>query len=196
MPILNQCWQIMSLVNKIYRLFSNLSGAVRSKLRVYHYRLKYPSLSIDSASKIGPGCEIICVDGSQVSITNSQIGFGSFIVVEAGATLKISDSSVGPYSVIVAHEYIEIKSHCSIAEMVVIRDQNHKYANGRLIRDSGYETGKIIINENVWIGAKATILKNVNIGQNSVIGANSLVNKSYPENSLIAGVPAKTIVKK
>lgn len=53
----------------------------------------------------------------------------------------------------------------------------------------------VYINENVWIGANTTVLKGVTIGRNSVISSHSLVNKSVPENSLFAGIPAKFIKK-
>jgi NDP-sugar pyrophosphorylase family protein len=179
--------------HKLYRRLIDWKETFLSKCRILNYRLKYPSLQIDYQTTIGKNCIIRCVDGSNCSITNSHLSHGTFIVAEAGSTLKISDSSLGPGSVIVARQHIEIRSHCSIAEMVVIRDQDHDYRSGKLIKESGYITGPVILEENVWIGAKATILKNVRIGMNSVVGSHSLVNRNFPPNSVIAGIPAKII---
>ncbi len=51
----------------------------------------------------------------------------------------------------------------------------------------------VSIGSGVWIGAKSTILKGVTIGDNAVVGANSLVNKDVPENTMVAGNPAVPI---
>ena len=53
--------------------------------------------------------------------------------------------------------------------------------------------GPISIGKNVWIGDKVTILSGVKIGDNVVIAANAVVTKDVPQNSLVAGVPAKII---
>lgn len=51
----------------------------------------------------------------------------------------------------------------------------------------------IIIGKNVWVGAGATILPGVTIGDNAIIAAGAVVTKDVPENTIVAGVPAKTI---
>lgn len=51
------------------------------------------------------------------------------------------------------------------------------------------------IGKNVWIGSNATILPGVTIGDNSVLGAGAVVTKDVPENTVVAGVPAKVIRK-
>lgn len=50
--------------------------------------------------------------------------------------------------------------------------------------------GPVIIEDNVWIGDKATILPGVRIGRGSIIGANAVVVKSVPPHSLVGGNPA------
>jgi acetyltransferase-like isoleucine patch superfamily enzyme len=51
------------------------------------------------------------------------------------------------------------------------------------------------IGENVWIGSNATILPGVTIGDNSVVAAGAVVTKDVPENTVVAGVPAKVVKK-
>lgn len=56
-----------------------------------------------------------------------------------------------------------------------------------------YQAGCIEIMDNVFIGCNSTILSNVRIGPNAIIAAGSVVTKDVPENSVVAGVPAKVI---
>lgn len=55
------------------------------------------------------------------------------------------------------------------------------------------DTAPIIIEKNVWVGANTTILKGVTIGENTVVGTMSLVNKNLPANAICAGIPASKI---
>lgn len=83
---------------------------------------------------------------------------------------------------------IEIGENCAIAwNTSIIAYDFHVFNDQHYAED-------ILIGDNVWVGANATILKGVTIGENSVVAANSIVVKgNYPENSLIAGSPAKVI---
>ena len=61
-------------------------------------------------------------------------------------------------------------------------------------RNSGRELGKpIVIGHNVWIGGNATLCPGISLGDNVVVGAGAVVTKSFPENVVIAGNPAKII---
>lgn len=66
--------------------------------------------------------------------------------------------------------------------------RNIDYVKNNLIKNE-----KIIIEDDVWIGANVTILPGVKIGRNSVIGAGSVVNKSIDSHSIYAGIPARKI---
>lgn len=72
--------------------------------------------------------------------------------------------------------------------------------NGKKINSISYikkltKTQKIIIEDEVWIGANVTILPGIKVGKCSVIGAGSIVTKDVPEYSIVAGIPAKVIKK-
>ena len=49
----------------------------------------------------------------------------------------------------------------------------------------------IVIKNNAWIGASATILPGITVGENSIVAAGSIVTKNVPDNTIVAGNPAK-----
>lgn len=53
--------------------------------------------------------------------------------------------------------------------------------------------GQITVGDNCFIGQRAIILQNVKIGNNCIIGAGAVVTKDVPDNSVVAGCPAKVI---
>jgi acetyltransferase-like isoleucine patch superfamily enzyme len=55
------------------------------------------------------------------------------------------------------------------------------------------ELKPILIKRNAWIGAGATILPGVTVGENSIVAAGAVVNKDVPDNAIVGGVPAKVI---
>jgi len=179
---------------RFYRSIFTVRNNFYSKLRIIHLNLKYPKIRISTNCYIGKNCNILCMDNSQLILSNVYISNNVTINSKNEGKIIINDSFIGQFSVIVATKSIIIESGVAIAEMVTIRDQNHHHnLSDKLIENQGFDTAPIIIRRNVWVGAKVTILKNVEIGKNSIIGAHSLVNKSMEENSVYAGIPAKKI---
>ena len=84
---------------------------------------------------------------------------------------------------------IEIKDNVTLANKVQILahdDAAEQYCGYRKV-------GKVIIGNNVFVGAGSTILPCVTIGDNSIIGAGSIVNKSIPPNSVAVGAPIRVV---
>lgn len=60
-------------------------------------------------------------------------------------------------------------------------------------RRKALEVKPVVIKRNAWVGAAATILPGVTVGENSIVAAGAVVNKDVPANTIVAGVPAKVI---
>ena len=89
------------------------------------------------------------------------------------------------------HPYgIVINPNSTIKENVIIRQQVTIGNKGEKEKDGCPTIGK-----NVEIGAGAKLIGPISIGDNSIIGANAVVTKSFPNNSIIVGVPGKNISK-
>ncbi|OBU18888.1 acetyltransferase [Photobacterium aquimaris] len=69
----------------------------------------------------------------------------------------------------------------------------HLRAQG--LADLPQQIGSIILEDDVWVCTRVTIIGNVTIGSGSIIATGSMVTKSFPPNTLIAGNPAKAIKK-
>lgn len=95
---------------------------------------------------------------------------------------------------------ISIGSNVLMASRVFITD--HFHGNGSPDdcevapnKRSLYTKGKVIIEDNVWLGEGVTVMPGVRIGRGSTVGANSVVTKDVPPYSVVAGAPARLIRK-
>jgi serine O-acetyltransferase len=105
--------------------------------------------------------------GYQVS-PDAQIGEG-FYLYHRGAVF------IGP---------VIIGKNCCVSHNVTI---GRAYRNGQI--------GRPTIGENVWIGPGAVVVGKINIGNNVFIAPNSVVNTDIPDNAMVAGYPARYIIK-
>ncbi|MEY2531577.1 MAG: hypothetical protein QOI96_1662, partial [Verrucomicrobiota bacterium] len=128
----------------------------------------------------------------------------SFAIGEKGHC-TIGDFTLVNGALIMAEDKIDIGSHCLISWNVGIADSDfHPLAPAQRLIDAQalapffkdrpprpeLKTAPVIIQDNVWIGMNATILKGVTIGENSVVAAGAVVTKSVPPNTVVAGNPA------
>lgn len=113
-----------------------------------------------------------------------------------------SKSNIGSYTYIGSYCFItksDIGRYCSIANNVSIGQGEHNLKNistsSIFYKDPYREltSKKCVIEDDVWIGVGAIILRGVKLGMGSVIAANAVVTKSVPEYAIVAGVPAQVI---
>lgn len=124
-----------------------------------------------------------------LKLSDSRSEIISYGKLEIGNFLTLNK-----YSRIICHESIKIGDNVVIARFVSILDHDHSYQlkEGN-IKFKGYVTAPIEIGNNVWIGDKVSIIKGVTIGDNVIVGANSVVTKNIHSNTIVGGVPAKII---
>ncbi len=80
---------------------------------------------------------------------------------------------------VVIEDYVQIGSHCSLYSISTIDNKQ----------------GRVHLKKNCKIGSHSTVMPNVTIGENSIVGANSLVLDDIPDNVVAFGVPAKVMRK-
>jgi acetyltransferase-like isoleucine patch superfamily enzyme len=108
------------------------------------------------------------------------------VEIKYGDNITIGDyTRIGPNSTLGAMETIDIGSNVVISKEVFIETAGLDFKSD--IFPYQHKGKKIVIHDNVWIGARAIILGGVQIGKNSIIGAGVVVSKSVPENSIVVG---------
>lgn len=134
-------------------------------------------LDINGILSVGNGVYIRSKNYNQVEIS-----------VQANALLSIQDNVFINQGVrISASKEICIMKNVLIGDEVIILDNDFHSVQGDA------QPVKILIEENVWIGSRAIILKDVTLGHDAVVGAGAVVTRSVPPNSLVVGVPARVV---
>lgn len=175
----------------IFRMIGNVFGGINFLIQCLFYIRKIsftlPSLSFEvNPFRLYKDCHL--------SIGKRAIlGKHTKLIVKGQLTIG-HHFSINKYSRIGAHESIWIGDHVTIAQFVSILDHDHAYyMNDGQLKFDGYKTAPIVIGNNVWIGDKVSINKGVKIGNNVIVGANSVITKDLPDNVIAGGVPAKVI---
>lgn len=109
----------------------------------------------------------------------SRIALGDHVYANTGLTV-IDDT------------FVTIGSHVMLGPRVTISAASHP-VDPELRRQAYQYDLPVVLEENVWVGAGATILPGVTIGKNSVIGAGSVVDRDIPPDVVAAGVPCRVL---
>ena len=164
------------------------------------YLKSFGDESIINFPRILKGRKCISV-GTKVTIApHSWIeGFRTYANQSFTPVIEIgNNTAIGRYCTITAIDKVQIGENCLLSEYVYISDHMHDVFGaepGPLVERELIPKGPVKIGDQCFIGFRAIIMPGVSLGCNCVVGAGSVVTKSFPENSIVAGVPARLIRK-
>ena len=183
------------IVAKILRRVAKLNYEIKSRFRGLIVRLKYPACKIGCNVKIGRNVQFNISDGGSISIGDGTCIKDNCVLVAKHGPLVIGKNSfVGWGTIICSNQEVIIGEDCLIGEFVTIRDQNHGSSlNDGPFRQQPMKTDAIEIGDNVWIGAKATVLPGSILGNNLIVAANCVVNSTFESGVIVGGIPASVI---
>ncbi len=128
--------------------------------------------------------------------------FGIKVNIEPNVLFfNLSKSEIGDYSGIGMNSYvgtIKIGNDVMIGEELFAISKNHEFKDISIpMRIQGFQEDRpIIIQDDVWIGSRVTLLPGITIGKGAIIGAGSVVTKDVESYSIVAGNPAKIIKRR
>jgi UDP-2-acetamido-3-amino-2,3-dideoxy-glucuronate N-acetyltransferase len=152
-----------------------------------HYQCIAPDVQLGNDVKLAPfvnlyGCEV--GDGTKI---------GAFVEIQknarVGRNCKISSHSF-------VCEGVTIEDNVFVGHGVVFINDLFPRAtneNGQLQTEKDWKVERTLVKKGASIGSGATILANVVIGENSMVGAGSVVTRDVPDNTVVAGNPAKVL---
>ncbi|MFR2774230.1 MAG: acyltransferase [Anaerostipes sp.] len=152
-------------------------------------------LILNSERKKGSSAETILEmeENSELKINGCFSTFyNNEICIMKKGRLKIDSGYMNAGAQLRCMNSITIGKNCAIARDCLIMDFD---AHSITYEDNSNNciSKPIVIGNHVWIGARSIILKGVSIGDGAVIGAGSVVTRNVPQNSIVAGNPAKIL---
>ena len=142
-----------------------------------------------------------CIVDENVKILNPNVTLGenvhlfsNVIIWGEGKVIIGNGSKIGFNTIIYASKNagVYIGRNTAIAANCYIIDANHTLSADRMINPND-SVEKIVIGDNVWIGANCVCAKGSSLGDASVLGANSFLNTHIPQRKLAVGSPAEVI---
>jgi acetyltransferase-like isoleucine patch superfamily enzyme len=165
-------------------------------VRLGYWKLRLRKrLELHGMAFIGPGCKLEVGPNAVLELGRwSWLGHGCKIRCHEGRVALGAKSVMGQECTISAYQHVSIGQECVIADRVMLIDFDHGSAEvERPIRKQGIYKRDVNVANNVWIGYGACILRGVTVGDNAIIGTNSVVTKDVEANAVVGGVPARVL---
>jgi acetyltransferase-like isoleucine patch superfamily enzyme len=166
-----------------------------SALRKQWLLLRHPHVDIrfDGPVYLGPGFSLFCPEGGTFHVGPDVEFRRGFRCELHGGEVHIGGGTAFTYYVLLqCTSRIDIGERCVFAQSAIVVDGNHRFRDAsRPMLDQGYDLVPVTIGDDAFIAAKATVMADV--GERSVVGANSVVTKPVPAYSVAAGAPAQVI---
>jgi acetyltransferase-like isoleucine patch superfamily enzyme len=125
--------------------------------------------------------------------TGALIYPGVYLETQGEGVIEVGDGVVLSRGVhVVAFERVVLGHGAMVGEYTSLRDANHRISDSSM-RHSGHVGAPIEVGRNVWIGRGVTVLRGVRLGEGCVVAANSVVTRSVPAASVVAGAPARVL---
>ena len=168
----------------------------RLLLRLAWLKLRFRGrLKTDGFAFVCPGVTLEIGKDAVVHLGRwSWIGHGSKIRAHEGEVHIGAKSVLGQECTISCFQHVSIGRECIVADRVMLIDFDHGVVEvERPIRHQGIYKRDVRVGNNVWIGYGAAFLRGVIVGDNSVVGTYTVVNKDVPANAVVAGVPVRLL---
>ena len=154
------------------------------------YRVRYPYLSI--------GRDALLIGRIRIK-QRTRVHLGDRVRVRHNVSFTGGGQvEVGPDTLlngcwILAGERVEIGERCLISDCGITDNDYHHLDPAAAPRHRGSTTAPVRIGANVWIGLRALVLKGVQVGDDSVVGAAAVVREDVPPRSVVIGNPARVV---
>jgi acetyltransferase-like isoleucine patch superfamily enzyme len=165
-------------------------------LRLGYWKLRLGRrLKLDGLAFIGPGCQLEVGSNAVVELGRwSWIGHRCKIRCHEGTVSLGAKTVMGQECTISAFQHVSIGRECVIADRAMLIDFDHGAVDvEKPIRLQGIYKRDVRVGHNVWIGYGACVLRGTSVGDNAIIGSNSVVTHDVPANAVVGGVPARLI---
>ncbi|HEX7188845.1 MAG TPA: acyltransferase [Actinomycetes bacterium] len=164
--------------------------------RFLRLRLLHPDVVTEGMVYLGRGVELKARKGYGRIVLGRwvHLGDGNRLRAHEG-TLRIGAKTVlGRENTLNCYLDLHVGPRCIVADWVYICDFDHRYDDLHTpIKDQGIVKTPVRIDEDVWVGVKASVLRGAQVGRGSVVAAHAVVRGSVPENSVVAGVPGVVV---
>ncbi len=182
------------LIRRVFSALRILRLNVRSAAVRTYLLLAHPAVSCHRTVQFGRGVTIRAFDGGRIVLGAGTVVLENAQVQTTGGVLIVGKNcQIGRGAVVFCTDHIEIGEGTMIAEHVTIRDHNHRHEGEGRLELQGHVSAPIHIGDNVWLGAKVTVTKGVDIAPRAVVGANAVVTRSLPSRGVYGGIPARLL---
>lgn len=167
----------------------------RQLYRFVKFKVTHPGVKTEGFVFFPRNYEISKGKGARFTIGRFVwIGEGCAFRAHEGVLRIGQKCTFGGKNTINCYSRVEVGEEALWADNIYVVDFDHWYIDPHMtIRCQGIRAEPIIIEPNVWIAEKATVLRGVRVGEGSVIGAMSLVTRDVPAYAVVGGVPARVL---